>query len=349
MIFHELNNSICKTYLLGCKNSGRSIIVDPLATRIDRYLAILAYHNLRLDYVLDTHAHADHRSGCVELSALTNAKLVRHVYATQSNVDLQVQDGDVLKIGETSVKIIHTPGHTPDSISLLAEDRVLTGDCLFIGGTGRTDFASGDPLQLYSSITEKLFKLPENTLLFPAHDYRGYKHSTIGHEKRHNPRIANKTRGDFIQMIACQGLPLPEQIQELLDVNATDLEDSETNYPNIAELNKGFQMSPILVWDYLASLDPPLIIDVREPSEFNGDIGHIKGSILVPLSKLATHMSEYDGYKGRKIITVCRAGVRSTTAVAILNALNFSDVHNLKGGMTEWVRHGFPVENMGRK
>lgn len=344
MIFHELNNSICKTYLIGCEVTGRALIVDPVATRIDRYLASSAYHNLKLDFVLDTHTHADHRSACGELSQLTGAKVVRHLAAPQPNVDIHVQDGDILMVGNLNLKIYHTPGHTPDSISALAGDRMLSGDCLLIGGTGRTDFASGDAGQLYDSICEKLFKLPDDTLLFPGHDYRGNKHSTIGHEKRHNPRIANKTREQYIEIMAALGLPLPEQIQEVLQVNATDVEDSEMNYPSIAELNKVFQMSPEMVKDQISKINPPLVIDVRRAEEFNGAMGHIAGSVLIPLHRLAAKMTEYEGFKDRRIITVCRAGVRSTTAAALLNALHFTDVHNLKGGMIDWVKKGYPVE-----
>ncbi|MCI0668703.1 MAG: MBL fold metallo-hydrolase [Methylococcaceae bacterium] len=344
MIFHELNNSICKTYLIACEATGHALLVDPVATRIDRYLAVLAYHHLKLDYLLDTHTHADHRSACGELSSLTGAKVVRHLSAPQPNVDIHVQDGDLLEVGNLSLKILYTPGHTPDSVSVLAGDRVLSGDCLLIGGTGRTDFASGDAGQQYESITRTLFSLPDDTLVFPGHDYRGNKRSTIGHEKRHNPRIANKTREEYIEIMAALGLPLPEQIQEVLQVNATDLEDSEITYPSIAELNKVFQMSPEMVRDQISGNAPPLIIDVRQADEFNGELGHLAGSVSIPLNRLAAKMTEYEAYKDRKIITVCRAGVRSTTAAAILNALHFTDVHNLKGGMIEWVRSGYPVQ-----
>lgn len=344
MIFHELNNSMCKSYLIGCETTGRALIVDPVSTRIDRYLALLAYHNLKLDYVMDTHTHADHRSACGELNLLTKSKIVRHLSAPQPNVDVHVDDGDVLDVGNLGLKVLYTPGHTPDSISLLADDRVLSGDCLLIGGTGRTDFAAGDSGQQYDSITVKLFMLPDETLLFPAHDYRGNTQSTIGYEKRHNPRVADKTREEYIEIMENLGLPLPEKIQEVLQVNATDAEDNEMNYPSIADLNKVFQLSAELVQEQIAEVNPPLIIDVRKTDEFNGELGHIKGAVLIPLNVLAAKISEYEDHKERKIITVCRAGVRSTTAAAILTALNFSDVHNLQGGMIEWVRKGYAVE-----
>jgi glyoxylase-like metal-dependent hydrolase (beta-lactamase superfamily II)/rhodanese-related sulfurtransferase len=347
MIFQELNNSICKTYLLGCEATGRALIVDPVSTRTDRYLAMLAYHGLTLDYVLDTHTHADHRSACGELSVLTGAKIVRHFTGPQPNADIHVLDGDPLVVGNIELKVLYTPGHTPDGISLLGPERVLTGDCLLVGGTGRTDFAAGDAGQQFDSISKKLFTLPEDTLVFPGHDYRGNTQSTIGHEKRNNPRLAGKTRDQYIAIMCNLGLPLPEQIQEVLQVNATDVEDSEINYPSIAELNKVFQMNAESVLDETGADSSTLVIDVRQDKEFNGELGHIAGAVLIPLNRLAAKTNEFEDDRDRKIITVCRAGVRSTTAAAILTALNFTDVHNLKGGMIEWTRKGFAVERKG--
>ncbi len=344
MIFNELNNGICKTYLVGCRNSNKALLVDPIYPNIDRYLAILGYHGLTLDVVLDTHTHADHRSACAEISRLTGCKISRHATAPQPNVDIHLDDGSILPIGELNLKILHTPGHTPDSISIVAKDRVLSGDCLLIGGTGRTDFAAGDAGMQYDSISEKLFKLPDNTLLFPSHDYRGNTQSTIGHEKLHNPRVANKTRDEYIQIMTELGLPLPEKIQEVLQINATDADDTEIQYPSIAELNKVYQLSPQSIFDKTNSDNPPLIIDVRQTQEFSGELGHIQGAKLIPLPSLANDISELTADKDCQIITVCRAGVRSTTAAAILTALGYTRVNNLKGGMMEWRKNNLPVE-----
>ena len=149
MLFRELNNEKCKTYLIACEDTQSALIVDPIEEKVDRYLAILAYYGLRLEVVLDTHTHADHRSACVELKALTACNIARHQLAPQPNVDIRLDDGDSLEIGRLNANILHTPGHTPDSISLHINDRVLTGDVILIGGTGRADFAGGHAATQY--------------------------------------------------------------------------------------------------------------------------------------------------------------------------------------------------------
>ncbi|HXW84845.1 MAG TPA: MBL fold metallo-hydrolase, partial [Candidatus Binataceae bacterium] len=206
MIFRELNRSKCKTYLAVCERTREAAVIDPLRDRVDRYLAMLAYHGWRLSLIIDTHTHADHRSGAMELGELADATVAMHRLAPPPHVKIHVEDGDALKVGDGRLRVLHTPGHTPDSISLLADDRLFTGDVLFIHGTGRADFAGGDPGAQYDSITRKLFTLPEETLVFPGHDYRGHTQSTIGEEKRSNPRLAGKTRNDYINLMNNLGL-----------------------------------------------------------------------------------------------------------------------------------------------
>ncbi len=289
-----------------------------------------------MEIVLDTHTHADHRSGTSDLRQLTECKIARHRMAPQPNVDQYLEDGDVLTVGILTALVLYTPGHTPDSISLHIHDRVLTGDCLLIGGTGRTDFAAGDPGLQYDSITQRLFTLPDETLLYPAHDYRGNTHSTIGHEKLYNPRLADCSREEYIDLMVNLGLPLPEQIQEVLQINASEAEDTEIDYPSIAELNQVLQVSVEKLQSQVESENPPLVLDVREEREFTGELGHIPGSRLIPLSQLPTRYQELHKHHSNRIVTVCRAGVRSTTAAAMLTALGFSGVTNLRGGMLEW-------------
>lgn len=336
-IFTELNGKKCKTYLIGCTVEGQAVIVDPVAEFLDRYLAVLGYHRLKLVSVMDTHTHADHLSATVELARLTGCEIARHRDAPQPNVDRYLDDGDSLQVGRTSLQILHTPGHTPDSLSLYFEDRVLTGDCLLIGGTGRTDFAGGDAGSSYDSIVQKLFVLPDSTRVFPGHDYRGNTESTIGHEKRHNPRLAGKSREQYIDVMTNLGLPLPEKIQEVLQVNASESQDTEINYPSIAELNNVMQMSVDTLMHQLTTAHPPCVLDVREAREFDGESGHIPGSICIPLADLPQRYSELEAYRHSRIVAVCRAGVRSTTAAAILTGLGFMRVYNLRGGMLEWL------------
>ncbi len=336
MLFKELNQGKCKTYLIACESSGQAALVDPLKDNTDRYLAMLAYHRLTLTLLFDTHTHADHRSACAELRALTGAKVYMHELAPQPCVDVHVNDGDRVRLGDIAMEILHTPGHTPDSIAIVLPDRVLTGDVLLIGGTGRSDFAGGDAGQEYDSITQKLFTLADDTRVFPGHDYRGNTDSSIGIEKIQNPRIANKTRDEFIHIMDNLGLPLPEKIQEVLQINQTEIDDDVLSFPSVPELNSIRQVQCAEVKKSLNKKAAPILLDVRTSEEFEGEMGHISGSVLIPLKELASRAAELEPYKDKGIVAVCRSGVRSTTAAAILTGLGFDKVSNLQGGMLAW-------------
>jgi sulfur dioxygenase len=344
MIFRELNRGKCKTYLAISEAARRAAIIDPLHDKVDRYLAVLAYHGWRLDLNIDTHTHADHRSGARELGDLASAPVAMHRLAPAPHVTIHVEDGQTLKVGDEELRVLHTAGHTPDSISLLARDRVFTGDVLFIHGTGRADFAGGDPGIQYDSIVRKLFNLPDPTLVFPAHDYRGHTQSTIGAEKHSNPRLAGKSRDEYIKLMNNLGLPLPDGIQESLQPNQSDLDAGTIKFPTLAQLNQVHQLSAAQLRDRLRSGNPPMLIDVREDGEYRGELGHIAGAQLIPLKELPERTGELANAKSRDIVAICRVGVRSATAAAILTGLGFEHVWNLKGGMIEWQDAQFPVE-----
>jgi glyoxylase-like metal-dependent hydrolase (beta-lactamase superfamily II)/rhodanese-related sulfurtransferase len=336
MIFKELNHSQCKTYLIGCRDTRSAILVDPLFDRVDRYLALLGYYGLDLRYALDTHTHADHRSGCFELREFLDCKIIRHQMSPQPNIDIHVEDGDSIQVGKLEIKVLYTPGHTPDSMSLLLNDRVLTGDVLLNGGTGRSDFAGGDPGAQYDSITGKLFTLPGETRIYPGHDYRGNKYSTVEQELNHNPRISGKSKTEYIGIMNNLDLPLPEKIQEVLFTNITEEDDKEFNLPSISQLNDVHQISPEGLGVLVSQEQQPLIVDVRNPDEYTGELGHIQGSINIPLKDLADRHQEIEDYKNQQLVLVCRSGVRSTTAAALLTGLGFKQVYDLKGGMVRW-------------
>src|SRR5271155_2996083 len=344
MIFRELNHGKCKTYLAISETSSRAAIIDPLRDKLERYLAVLAYYGLRLDSIIDTHTHADHRSGSRVWVLLTNAPVVMHRLAPAPHVSIHVEDGQPLKVGDEELRVLHTPGHTPDSISLLAGDRVFTGDVLFIHGTGRADFAGGDPGIQYDSIARQLFTLPDQTLVFPAHDYRGHTQSTIGEEKRSNPRLAGKSRDDYINLMNNLGLPLPDGIQEALQPNQSDVDAGALKFPPLAQLNQVNQLTAAELRDRITGSNPPLLIDVREEAEYRGELGHIAGAQLIPLKELPERIGELGDAQGRDIVAICRVGVRSATAAAILTGLGFEHVWNLKGGMIEWKDAQLPVE-----
>lgn len=342
--FPELNRGKCKTYLVACARTGKALLIDPVRDNISRYLAFLGYHQLKLDAIIDTHTHADHPTGSFQLRDLTQARLIMHRRAPVPAVDEHVEHGDRIVVGDITLQVLYTPGHTPDSISLYAGDRVFTGDVLLIGGTGRADFAGGDSGQQYDAITRKLFALPDETLVFPAHDYRGNTHSTIGQEKKQNPRIASRTREQYVALMASLNFPMPEKIQEVLQPNQSAIDDDKTKFPDLTELNRVRQLTADEVDAMVASASSPLLLDVREPGEYRGELGHIPGSLLIPLRELAGRAAELEAHRGRPIVAVCRSGVRSTTAAAMLYGLGFERVYNLKDGMVDWNDRKLPVE-----
>ena len=344
LLFRELNRGKCKTYLIGCARTRKALLIDPVRENISRYLAFLAYHQLTLDAVVDTHTHADHPTGSFQLRDLVDARLIMHRRAPAPGVTHHVEDGDEIELGDVRVGVLYTPGHTPDSISLHTDGRVFTGDVLLIGGTGRADFAGGDAGVQYDSITKKLFSLPDPTLVFPAHDYRGNVSSTIGQEKQHNPRIAGRSRAQYIELMASLKFPMPDKIQEVLQPNQSAIDDDKAKFPDLAELNRVRQLAAEEVSAMLDASDPPLVLDVREPTEYHGPLGHIAGSVLIPLRELAARAAELDPHRERRIVAVCRSGVRSTTAAAILVGMGFERVYNLKDGMVDWNDRKLPVE-----
>jgi glyoxylase-like metal-dependent hydrolase (beta-lactamase superfamily II) len=203
------------TYLLADPASRAAVLIDPVDHHIERDLAHLRRLDLQLTYVLETHAHADHVTSAGTLCERTGA-----VSAVPSGcgivpATLQLNDGDVLRFGiDETIAVLHTPGHTAGSMCYLWRGNVFTGDTLLIDGCGRTDFQGGSAAALYDSVTEKLFTLPANTLAWPAHDYKGQSVTTIGWEQRHNARLANRSKADFVALMARLDLPKPK----LLDI-----------------------------------------------------------------------------------------------------------------------------------
>jgi len=344
MFCRELNRGKCKTYIVACERTRRALLIDPLKENTGRYIAVAAYHGLRLDYLFDTHTHADHRSGTFDLADLTDAKVVMERHAPAPHVAMHVTQGDLLELGDLRVKVLYTPGHTPDGISLYIDGAVFTGDTLLIGGTGRADFPGGDAGAQYDGIMSALFTLPDDTKVFPAHDYRGNQVSTIRQEKTSNPRVAGRTRTQYVDIMKNLGLPLPDKIQESLQANQSAIDDDSLKFPDLTQLSAIRQVTATDLNQRIKSGNPPVILDVREPEEYRDELGHLPGSRLIPLRTLSSRAAELDDLKASDVVVVCRAGIRSTTAGAILTALGFEHVGNLRGGMLEWNEAGLPVE-----
>jgi rhodanese-related sulfurtransferase len=186
--------------------------------------------------------------------------------------------------------------------------------------------------------------LPEETLVYPAHDYRGNTSSTIGYEMHQNPRIAGRTRDQYVALMASLNFPLPDKIQEVLQPNQSAIDDDKTKFPDLTQLNHVRQLTADDVSIQLKSPHPPFMLDVRERQEYTGELGHIPGSALVPLRELAERAGELAAHRAGPTVVVCRSGVRSTTGAAILEGLGFEQVYNLQGGMVDWNDRRLPVE-----
>ena len=210
----------CLSYLLVDEASKEAVLIDPSEEiPLEDYLDALQKHDATLRYVIETHTHADHVSSALALKEEKGAVVVRHVLAPSTLNDVPVHGGEELLLGQKSIRIIATPGHTNESISVVADGAVFTGDALLIGGTGRTDFQLGDSEALYVSLHDALGVLPDNTIVYPAHDYKGRTHSTIGEERLHNPRFL-LPRDEFIEVMDAHHPPEPELFKEAIEQNS---------------------------------------------------------------------------------------------------------------------------------
>ncbi len=222
MIFRQLFEPVSSTYtyLLGCERTRQGLLIDPVAEEVETYIALLKESGLTLVYTLETHVHADHVTGAALLRERLGSKSVVHRDAGAECADLLVTDSEQLQVGDIRIEVRHTPGHTNADVSYVAGDRVFTGDALLIGGCGRTDFQQGDAGRLYDSVHKKLFTLPPDTLVYPAHDYNGNTVSTIKQEQAKNARLGGgRTRAEFIQIMRDLKLPYPKQIDRALPAN----------------------------------------------------------------------------------------------------------------------------------
>jgi glyoxylase-like metal-dependent hydrolase (beta-lactamase superfamily II) len=251
------------------------MLVDPHLDQLDRYIALVAERGMRVHYVVETHTHADHFSAARELAKRLDAKVVMHRLSAAPFVDVRVDDGETLIVGKLRVGILATPGHTEDAICLHVEDRVLTGDTLLIGGTGRTDLPSGDPEALYESLFGKLLKLDPALFVYPAHDSKGRSHSTIGTEIESNPRLQQRDRAAFVAMMKSLDLSMPTHLTEALRTNMSGgktvgemLAEAAAIVPfmSMAELRRRVE----------SGASDIVVLDVREKDAY--ELGHIPGA-----------------------------------------------------------------------
>ena len=222
MLFRQLfdHDTSTYTYLIADKTSKAAILVDPVIDNVERDRQLIRELGLTLHYCLETHIHADHITGTGKLRELTGCLGIVPENASASCADRQIKHGEILKLDEITIEAIATLGHTDSHMAYLVNgEKLLTGDSLLIRGCGRTDFQSGDAGSLFDAITQRLFTLPDETLVYPGHDYRGHTVSTIGEEKQFNPRLQGRTRDNFIEFMASLNLPNPQKIMEAVPAN----------------------------------------------------------------------------------------------------------------------------------
>jgi glyoxylase-like metal-dependent hydrolase (beta-lactamase superfamily II)/rhodanese-related sulfurtransferase len=352
LVFRQLFDptSSTYTYVLGDSVSGEAVLIDPVFEQVRRDAALVSELGLRLLWTLETHVHADHVTGAWLLKSRLGSRIALAEASGAVGADRLLKDGDRISFGKRSLEVRATPGHTNGCVTYVLDDESMafTGDCVLIRGSGRTDFQQGDARALYRSVRSRIFSLPETCLLYPAHDYRGLTVTSVAEEKKFSPRLGGEIgEADYVGYMKNLDLPHPKKIDEAVPANLRcgqpGNDSAPLDDPGWAPLRYTFsgvwEVEPHWLEENLATVH---VLDVREPSEFTGPLGHIRGALLVPLGELATKAKDLP--KDKPIVTVCRAGSRSAHATAILNKAGFNDVANLPGGMLRWRGEGRSVE-----
>jgi glyoxylase-like metal-dependent hydrolase (beta-lactamase superfamily II)/rhodanese-related sulfurtransferase len=343
MIFRQLFDSVSGTYsyLLASRAGGEALILDPVLEKVDRYCQLLRELDLRLVKAIDTHLHADHVTGLSELRDRTHCVTIMGEQSKADVVAMRVTDGDKVMIEGISLDVMYTPGHTDDSYSYLMGDRVFTGDTLLIRGTGRTDFQNGSARAQYDSIFNRLLKLPDETMVFPAHDYKGDTVSTIGEEKRFNPRLRVRSVDEYVELMASLKLPDPKMMDVAIPANM----HVGLHQDDLARQGQSFTAS-----EAIESLGRPdlLLVDLRENSE-RAKHGTLPGALHAPYPGIGESLGprgmlrEVAAASGRRIVFFCAFGERSAMAVAAAKEAGLANTAHIAGGMDAWKKAGGPV------
>ncbi len=343
MIFRQLFDSVSGTYsyLLASRAGGEALMIDPVLEKVDRYCQLLRELDLKLVKAIDTHLHADHVTGLGSLRDRTHCMTIMGEQSKADVVAMRVAEGDKITIEGVSLDVMFTPGHTDDSYSFLMGDRVFTGDTLLIRGTGRTDFQNGDSRAQYESIFNRLLKLPDETLVFPAHDYKGDTVSTIGEERRHNPRLQVRSVDEYVTLMANLNLPNPKMMDVAVPANMrVGLHQDEL-------ARQGLALSARQAIECLGRPDV-LLVDLRETSE-RAKHGTLSGALHAPYLAIEENLEaggmlrEVAAATGRRIVFFCAYGERSAMAVKAAQEAGLCNAAHIEGGIDAWKKAGGPV------
>jgi sulfur dioxygenase len=351
LVFRQLFDpqSSTYTYLLADERARAAVLIDPVFEQVRRDAALIEELGLELVATLETHLHADHVTGAWLLKQRLGSQIMVSGKSGARGADRYLAHRDRVSFGSRYLEVRETPGHTDGCLTYVQDDesRAFTGDCLLIRGAGRTDFQQGDPSTLYRSVHAQIFSLPGACLLYPGHDYRGLTATSVAEERRFNPRLGGElSEHDFAGFMNNLGLPHPKQIDVAVPANlecGRPKDGHSPANPDWAPLSYTFagiwEIQPHWVEEHLADVQ---VLDVREPEEFSGPLGHIAGAMLIPLGELGERAQELD--KDRPVVAVCRAGGRSARATLMLHGAGFGMVANLAGGMLRWRAQHLAVE-----
>ena len=346
------------TYVLADPASVEAVIIDPVDEQLARDLGTLREEGLNLVWAVETHTHADHITSAGLLAEHTGARTAAPEGCGIGTAAVQLKEGDVLRFGGEELKALHTPGHTAGSMSFVWRNHVFTGDTLLIGGCGRTDFQSGSAAALYRSLTEVLFALPDETVVWPAHDYQGRTHSTIGAEKTTNARVAGKTLAEFKATMDQLNLPKPGRLDEAVPANlssglrhdAGSQPAAASADPNQARPAQGYagDVTPQLAYDWWQSGDA-VLVDIRSDAEREW-VGFVPGAVAVTWKQwpgMVPNPAYDEALKaavppGKKALLLCRSGARSIPAARRATELGIEAYNVLEGF------EGDPDENAQR-
>ncbi|MFZ0838500.1 MAG: MBL fold metallo-hydrolase [Xanthobacteraceae bacterium] len=343
MIFRQLFDATSGTYtyLVASRRGGEALIIDPVLEKVDRYLQLVRELDLRLVKAIDTHLHADHITGLGALRDRTQCVTVMGEQTKADVVSIRVAEGDTVEVEGIALEALYTPGHTDDSYSYLMQDRVFTGDTLLIRGTGRTDFQNGDPRAQYDSIFNKLLKLPTETLVYPAHDYKGDTVSTIGEEKACNPRLQIKSVDEYVNLMNNLKLANPKMMDVAVPANM---------HVGLAQEDVAHREWTLEVAEAMSLMGNPDVafVDLREAKE-RCKHGVIPNSLHAPYADLMENVHaggmlyELARATSRRLLFYCAFGERSAMAVRAAHGAGLGSACHIKGGINAWKKAGGPL------